>query len=267
MTYRTEDHTWAVCAYGDTPYLEECLRSLKAQKVPSGIMIVTSTPSETIRSLGERYGIPVHEHAKTGSIGGDWNAAYDLASTPLVTLAHQDDVYHPDYTGKLLEYVNRATDPILFFTDYYEIRGEKKAYANRNLRIKKIMLFPLRSRLLWKSRFVRRRILSLGSPICCPSVTYIRPRAGQTVFSTELKVSLDWDQWEKQSRKQGSFVYCPVPLMGHRVHGESETTRMIASHAREKEDLMMFRRFWPESVAGWLVRRYAKSEDQNQVGS
>ena len=38
-------HVFAVCAYKDSPYLEQCIRSLKAQTVPSHIIICTSTPS------------------------------------------------------------------------------------------------------------------------------------------------------------------------------------------------------------------------------
>ena len=38
-------HTFAICAYKDSPYLEACIRSLKSQTVPSEIICTTSTPS------------------------------------------------------------------------------------------------------------------------------------------------------------------------------------------------------------------------------
>ena len=38
-------HTFAVCAYGESPYLEECVQSLLAQKVRTRILIATSTPN------------------------------------------------------------------------------------------------------------------------------------------------------------------------------------------------------------------------------
>ena len=44
-------HVFAVCAYKDSPYLEQCIRSLKAQTVPSHIIICTSTPSSYIDRL------------------------------------------------------------------------------------------------------------------------------------------------------------------------------------------------------------------------
>ena len=264
MSFSPKDHTWAVCAYGESPYLEECIRSLKAQTTQSRILLSTSTPSEYIDGIAKKYGIPVFSHEGSG-IGRDWNAAYDLAETKLVTIAHQDDLYEPGYTEEMLKEINRSRDPILFFTDYEELRDRERVHGNRNLKIKRVMLTPLKGRALRNSRFVRRRILSMGCPICCPSVTYVKEKTGTAIFSTTLKVDLDWDQWEKQSRKKGAFVYSPKVLTLHRVHGESETTRTIEDHTRSREDLEMFRRFWPAGIAGWLEGKYSKSEESNGI--
>ncbi len=263
MSFSPKDHTWALCAYGESPYLEECILSLKAQTKESRIIISTSTPGAYIDGIAAKYGIPVYSH-EGGGIGRDWNAAYDLAETALVTIAHQDDLYEPGYTEEMLKEVNRSREPILFFSDYDELRvNTERVHDNKNLKIKRVMLTPLKGRMFRNSRMVRRRILSIGSAICCPSVTYVKAKTGDTIFSTEMKVSLDWDQWEKQSRKKGAFVYSPKVLMLHRVHEGSETTRLIADHTRSQEDLEMFRRFWPEGIAKWLAARYAKSEESN----
>lgn len=265
MSYRPEDHTFVVCAYRESPYLEECLRSLAGQRVRTRLLIATATPSPFLEAAGQRYGISVAVRQGAPGIGADWNFAMGAADTPLVTLAHQDDLYEPGYTEAMLADLNRAQDPILWFCDYAEQRNGERVTRNRNLGIKRAMLLPLRSRQLWNNRFVRRRILSLGSPICCPAVTYVRERVGSDPFSTNLLVSLDWDQWEKLSRRKGAFCYRPEALMQHRVHAESATTAMIADHRRSEEDLMMFRRFWPEGIARMLQRKYARGEDQNQL--
>jgi len=263
MIFSPKDHTWALCAYGKSPYLEECIRSLQAQAEPSRIILCTGTPSAWLEEIAGKYSLSLFVHEGGQGIGADWNAAYDQAETPLVTIAHQDDLYEPEYTREMLKELNRSKDPILFFSDYEELRNAKRIHDNRNLTIKRLLLWPLKGRLFRNNRFVRRRILSFGSPICCPSVTYVKAQTGDTIFSTEMKVSLDWDQWEKQSRKHGAFVYCPKVLMLHRVHEASETTKLIGDHTRTKEDREMFRRFWPEPVAGIIARRYAESEKSN----
>ena len=264
--YGTNDHTWALCAYGESPYLEECIQSLRAQTAQSRIILSTATPSEYIDRIAEKYQIPVYTHEGSG-IGRDWNFAYDLAETQLVTIAHQDDRYEPGYTEEMLKEVNRSRDPILFFTNHDELRDGERVHVNRNLKIKRLMLSPLRIRALRNSRFVRRRILSMGCPIICPSVTYVKEKTGETIFSTTLKADLDWDQWDLQSRKKGAFVYSPKILTMHRVHRESETTRMIGNNTRSREDLEMFRRFWPEKIAGWLAGKYEKSLESNELNS
>lgn len=84
-------HTFAVCAYRDSPYLEACIRSLKGQSVPTDIILCTSTPSPYIMDMADKYGIPVHVREGKSSIMDDWNFAYHMADSSLVTIAHQDD--------------------------------------------------------------------------------------------------------------------------------------------------------------------------------
>lgn len=265
MKYTPEDHTFALCVYGDSPYLEECIRSLKEQTVKSRILIATSTPSDYIRNLAEQYDINMYINPEQKGIGADWNFACQCAGTRLVTIAHQDDLYEPGYTQEMLRHMNEANKPIIWFCDYMELRNGEKVQSNKNLRIKRLMLWPLRWRLFQNSIFVRRRILSFGSPICCPAVTYVKRWIEEIPFSSTMRVSLDWDEWERLSKKRGTFSYCTDSLMCHRVHEESETTKLIASNIREKEDLEMFNRFWPKRIANWLEKKYAVSEDSNQV--
>ena len=263
--YKAEDHTFALCAYGKSRYLEDCIVSLKNQTVQSNILISTSTPSEYIQQLAEKHRIPVFINEGEKGIGADWNYAYRCAATGLVTIAHQDDIYEPEYTQQMLAQINQEKDPILWFCDYCELRNGEKVYANKNLKIKRVMLFPLRGKLFRNSDFVRRRILSIGNAICCPSVTHVKKKTGQDICSLTMKVSLDGDPWDRQSKKNGAFLYCAKPLMCHRIHEESATTALIASKTRREEDLEMFRRFWPDGVAKRIAKYYSASENSNSA--
>lgn len=260
------NHTWVLCAYGESPYLEECIRSLLSQTVHSKILIATSTPNEMIRQAAKWYQLPLHVNAGEGGITQDWNFALSCAGTRYVTIAHQDDVYESTYLERALAGLGGARHPLLFFSDYYEIRDGKKVRSNRNLRIKRVMLFPFRSRLLQNSVFTRRRVLSLGSPIDCPSVTYVMPNLPkEPLFDTSYRVAQDWEAWERISRMRGTFVFDPQLLMGHRIHKASTTTELIADQTRTKEELSIFRRFWPEKIAGWIEGRYRKGQESNRL--
>ena len=46
------NHTFAICAYKESPYLQECIDSLKSQTIKSNIIICTSTPCEYISDIG-----------------------------------------------------------------------------------------------------------------------------------------------------------------------------------------------------------------------
>ena len=265
MSYLAADHTYVLCAYKTSEYLEECVKSLLAQTAKSKILIATSTPNEHITTVAQKYNIPVYINEGEKGIGGDWNFAYGKADTPLITIAHQDDIYEPDYTKQMLDFINKSKNPILYFCGYAELRNGEKVYNNSILKIKKLMLSPLKIKSLWTSRFVRRRILSLGCPICCPAVSFVRERVGDSPFTNDYLSDIDWQQWELQSRKKGSFVYNPQPLMCHRIHEDSATTEIIGDSKRSKEDFDMFCKFWPRPVAKIIVKFYSNSEKSNNI--
>lgn len=263
--YTNKDHTFAICAYKDSPYLETCIKSLKNQTVESKIIMITSTPSDYISELANRYNIELFiNHGKAG-ISGDWNFAYYNSETALVTIAHQDDIYEEEYTYNVISEANKSRKPIIIFSDYGELREGIKVYKNKLLNVKKLMLLPLRPRFLHNSRFIRRRILSFGSPICCPSVTYVKSSLPKQLFEAGFQSDVDWQAWEKFSKIKGAFVYIHKPLMLHRIHKDSETTRIISDNNRTKEDLMMYKKFWPDFIARILEHFYNKGEDSNSL--
>jgi len=265
LPFTQQEHTFAICAYKESKYLEECIRSVKNQKVKSRIIMVSSTPNDYIRELADKYDIPLYIRDGKSDIARDWNFAYSHANTELVTITHQDDVYCENYLDDVLYQINKAKQPLIVFGDYGEIRDRKIVTDNKLLIIKKCMLMPLRIKALWTSRFVRRRILSLGSAICCPSVTFVKKNLPEIVFETGYLSDLDWQAWEKISRLKGSFVYCNSVIMLHRIHQESATTQIIADSNRTKEDYDMYCKFWPKWIAKILIKFYAKSQNSNTI--
>ena len=261
--YTKSDHTFVVCAYKESPYLEECLQSITSQEVQSNVLISTSTPNDYICALAQKYDVPLFENGSAPGIGSDWNAAISHATTPLVTIAHQDDTYDASYVRCMLELVNKAQTPLIYFTNYGEIRNGMKVDKNQLLNVKRKMLAPLKDGKKMGSKFVRRRILSFGSAICCPSVTMCIPNIDHPVFLTDMKCNLDWQAWERASRLEGDFLYDSRILMHHRIHEESETTNLIHDNTRSREDLEMYKKFWPAPFAHALCKVYSISQNSN----
>ncbi len=266
MTYEAKDHTFVVCAYKESPYLEKCIKSLIKQNVKSNIIMTTSTPSQYIEELAHRYSIQLFINPDKPGIATDWNFALSKVTTALATIAHQDDIYDEDYLELILKALNKANNPILAHTAYYELRNGKRVYSNKLLRIKKLMLMPLIPTFTWNNKFLRRRSLSLGCAICCPSVTYVKERLFPEPFETGCKADLDWQAWEKYSKLKGAFCYVTKPVMGHRVHEESETSNVIGEGGgRTAEDYEMYRKFWPKCIADILIKFYAKGQKSNSL--
>lgn len=259
------DHTFVICAYGECEYLEQCVISLRKQTVKSIVKMITSTPNDRIRSMAERFDIPMIINEGEKGITQDWNFALKQVRTKYATIAHQDDIYEPEYAQILYDKMETAKKPIIGFTDYSELCDDTQRVDSKLIRIKKILLFPLKSRRLQKVRWIRRRSLSFGCAICCPSVMYCLDNIHQPVFNNHFACCEDWEAWEKLSKVKGSFVYVPKPLMSHRIHRDSVTTKTVSGSGRAKEDYEMFRRFWPEKIACLLEKKYARAEEFNKV--
>ena len=263
--FHAEDHTFAICAYGESPFLEECIQSVIGQSVKSNCLIATSTPNAHIRALAEKYDIPLKVNTGEPSISHDWNCAIAHCDTALVTLAHQDDTYAENYAEAMLEAMNASAKPLIFFSDYGELRGGEVEDDNNLLRTKRRLLKPIPSTGLASSTSQKRRIISLGSAICCPSVTFNVPELPNPPFLSNMKCDLDWEAWERFSRLEGDFVYSRKILMHHRIHEGSETTASIKDDSRMREDLTMLSKFWPKPVAHLIYKVYSSSQKSNNL--
>ena len=263
--FSKEDHTFVVCAYGESPYLEECVRSVLKQSMKTRVIISTSTPNRHIEDVANKYNLLVFVNDGEKGIAGDWNFAVMCAKTDLVTLAHQDDVYSKYYSKYMLDYINDAKEPLIGFTDYYELRDGYTTKKNLLLNIKRCMLMPLTIKKMWMNQWIRRRILSFGSAICCPSVTLVKSNLKLPVFKNNMKSNIDWQAWEEISRKEGSFVYVDRPLVKHRIHERSTTSELLEVDGRKQEDIFMFLKFWPDWIATVIQKIYSINEKSNKL--
>jgi len=260
------NHSFAIMVYGDSPYLTECLNSLKKQTIESYIYISTSTPSSYINEIAKKYGIDVFVTEKGNGIGYDWNFSLAQAKTKYVTLAHQDDVYMPKYAESCLNASEKFKDSLICFTGYSEIYDNKDRKGTLLLNTKRLMLWffmPFKKNI--RSTFFKKRALSFGNPISAPGVMYNLENLKDFKFSNEYSINLDWEAWLRMSKMNGRFVYVPKTLFKHRIHAESATTLGIKANARQVEDLKMFKYFWPDLLAKLFVKLYSRSYKSNEI--
>ena len=273
MTKTKPDHTFVVLAYGQSPYLEGCLESLKKQTELGKVLIATSTPNQLIDKLSKKYGWELRINKEAKGIASDWNFALRQAKTKYTTLAHQDDIYFPEYLELMWEAAEKAQDSLLIFSDYEELVHDSNN-AEPLVRNKSLNLTV--KRWLVKSGFGRKQAISeikkknqllrFGSPIPCPAVMYnMKSIASNFKFSTAYKINMDWDAWQKLADAKGEFVQVNKILMQHRIHLDSATSNGIADNSRQKEDREMFARFWPKPLTFLISKLYSLSYASNEI--
>lgn len=256
------DHTFAVCAYGESPFLETCVRSLLSQTVPSEVILCTSTPNAHIRQIAKKYGLPLFERDGESGIGRDWNFAYSCADSTFVTLAHQDDVYGRHYGEQLRKAVKRWPDLSLYMTASVTVKNREPLKKNgMTENIKCLLRLPLRFRFIADRYMVKRAAVCLGNPVICPSVTYRKESAGERPFAEDKKFILDWLFLWENAAVPGRWVMEERPLMLYRVHDGAATADCIRDSSREREETEMFSRIWPAPLVRFIMHFYRRAYD------
>jgi len=252
------DHTFSIPVYRTAPKLAALIESLRAQTgARSEILLTSSTPSAELDTFAKHHALPLRINAHRIDIAADWNFALTAAQTPFVTVGHQDDLFAPAYVVQLVSSLRRHPEALLAFCDYSEHTFLGERPTNMNLRIKR----ALRRRAFGARECITEirdkvRLLSLGNPICCPSVMFNRSILADFRFPSGFQTNLDWKAWLELARRPGGFVYVRERLVSKGVHVDSETTATIANRAREREDRALFGSLWPRPVAAALSTLY-----------
>lgn len=259
--FKGQDVTVAICAYKECPYLEESIKAIVSQTVKPNILISTSTPNKYIQNLADRYGIEVRINNDGGQIK-DYNFAMRQCKTSLGMLAHQDDLLDKKYVERCLQELNKAKKPIIVCTNYLEMHNDVvDTKPSVMIRIKRILIWPIKYNWLRSTIFGKRLCMLAGNPITHPSVMCVMSEMPRTCFREKYKSSMDWDLWERLSRKKGDFIYINDVLLYHRMNDDNQTAKLLkTTSARYDDEYEILCRFWPKPVAKFIMRFYSKSE-------
>ena len=232
-------HTFAICAYKDSPYLDACIHSLKRQSVKSKIILCTSTPSPFLEAMAKIHDIPLYVRDGKSDI--------------------QDDCYHRDYAAWVQRCWERYPDTTVFTTDCAILKGEELQRPGMIQFIKMLLRLPLRLHGLADRTFVKKAALVFGNPIICPSCTYDKEALGTPLFDSPYKFALDWDTMWKLAARPGRFICVERPLIRYRIHDGATTKACIQDHRRGADETAMYEKIWPKPVVKVLMHFYRKA--------
>lgn len=258
--FTSKDITLVVCAYKECAYLKDSIQSIKEQTEIPQILISTSTPNAYIQKIADEFNIKVCINPHGGQVK-DYNFAMKQGNTPLVMLMHQDELLHPSFVEKVLNELNYTKDPIIAFTNYIEMHDDiidKK--PSTMVLIKRIMLWPMKIKMLARHGFNKRLIQLLGNPIAHPTVVCVRKKMPDICFCEEYRASMDWDLWERLSREKGSFAYVSDVLLFHRMNEDNQTSKLFkTTNSRYEEETEIFNRLWPKWIVKIIMFFYSKT--------
>ena len=256
-------HCFAISAYGESPYLETCIKALKAQSVQTDIIVCTSTPNELIKNLAADYALPLYIRNGKSSLKDDWNFAAETAhmirGAELVTIAHQDDIYHREYAAELLKAAEDYPDMSVFCTRYRTIDKDGRELKTRAESVKRILRLPLKLRTFAGAKFIKRLPLIFGNGIGCPTCSYNIRLTGLPIFNNDYHFVIDWETLLRLTERAGRFICCEKVLLDYRVHPEAETKKNIEDHNREHEETAVFSTIWKEPMVRLLMHFYKKA--------
>jgi cellulose synthase/poly-beta-1,6-N-acetylglucosamine synthase-like glycosyltransferase len=250
------DHVFVVPAYKESPFLRSCLVSLRAQTMASRIIVTTSTPCAYIDRLANEFDVLVVVNPVRRGIGADWNFGLAQTACRFLTLAHQDDVYAPDFLKQSLDLFARHPRATLTFTNYQEISDAGAARKSKVSVVKDALLgiFAGRCELIRGRR--GRMLLSFGNPISCSSITFDREKLGTFRFHEDLGSNLDWFAWLSLIERGDCFAYDRERLVSRRYNDLTETNLAIRDGRRRSEDELILSRLWPWPVSRLIARAY-----------
>lgn len=245
MSILNREHTFVIMAYKESEYLESCIQSVLKQKEPTLAHITTSTPNAFINNLAAKYGLQVHVNNNGGSIGKDWNFGLRSATTPYVTLVHQDDLYHENFAAECLAAARHYEQhkPLMVFNRSFTYAGDKEVKLPYKNMLRWLLIFPFHFRSGITSPFWKKMALRFSNSISCPGVFYVKKNLGDFGFNETDKYILDWRAWYEMAERPGAMVYVDKVLHTHREH-EASTTSVTQLATLQHEEMELLEHIW-----------------------
>ncbi len=246
------DHTFAVCAYKECSFLEDCVRSVVEQDEKTNVIICTPTPNDFIKTIADKYNLPLFVNPDSNAdMQGSWNFAMQSAGTKYVTICHQDDYYAPEYYSTIKKYF--SNDLLYLHTNYKnaftDASGNSTIATSKNIRFKRMIHFFFANRWQQNKVFFKKWDVRFGNSVCCPTCTYNKENLTLPIFISNYRHAIDWDLYIKLASQQGRVAYVKKPIAYKRIHLDAQTQADVTSGVRAKEDIAMYSKLWPKSFA------------------
>lgn len=208
--------TVCVPTYNRRPLLKTCLASILNQSVADYEVIVadncsTDGTADIVRSFTDSR-LRYHRHDSNIGPFGNMNWLIEAAGGDYVCIAHDDDVYAPEFLQRESEMLDRYPNVGMVHCAVHEVDID-------GTRRQVVRAYPTTRVLPGRDEFVR---YLQGHNVCCSSVMARRAMFRENPFDPRF-LSADFLMWMKFALR-ADVAYIAEPLLDMRVHGDTVTS-------------------------------------------
>jgi glycosyltransferase involved in cell wall biosynthesis len=231
--------TVAVPVYNGARFLARTLQSLLGQEYDDfQVIVVDDCSSDDSVGIARALGVTVIQNETRRGLAGNWNSALTRTTSPLVVLAHQDDVYARSFLATTARLLNEYPRAFAAHTRAQYVDAEGNPVESAASRYKD-GFWPQPEP---AEREPRDEVLVLqrGNYVICPAVM-LRMAAVRDIglFNEQYRFVPDWEYWLRGLLRGHTLVGTHARLIDWRRHEGTATRAEEGTFRRYDEELAL----------------------------
>lgn len=240
-------------------YLKRAVQSVLSQnssewelKLVDGSTEPSNEIKEWVKSLNNKK-IQYVQNTQDKSMAGNWNYAYNSASTELVTLLHDDDMLSPEYVKKMLVFSKENPNSSAYFCNVNTVNEQDMSTLTLADYIKRFIQ-PKGKQIHLKGDEGLSQLLK-GCFIFCPTMCYQKSKLPQLPFDKKWKMVTDLDFYINTLKEGGTLTGHNDKLYLYRRHSNNQTSKLTQSLVRFEEEICFYSKTASDIHHSWVLTK------------
>jgi glycosyltransferase involved in cell wall biosynthesis len=223
--------------YNGARHLREAIASLLQQR--ARVVCVDDGSTDDSVVIARACGVEVVPSSQHLGLAGNWNRCLELVTTELFVLAHQDDVYEPDYAATMLPLIDAHPRAFIAHCKTVSIDGEGRTVSTPAAAYKE-SLWP-REAPYEHDAAAELAPLARGNFIVAPSVIFRTAAVRRIGPFSPLQFVTDWEYWFRGLLAGYTIAGTHKRLLRFRRHEGTATRATERTMDRYREEIALQR--------------------------
>lgn len=221
--------------YNGARFLREALTSILGQTHRDvTLLCLDDASSDDSAAIAASLGVRVLRNEQRLGLAANWNRALDLCESEFLVIAHQDDVYAPQFLERMIGVLDRHPNAFAAHCKSLAIDEHGHEIADPAARFKE-SFWPRGEHECETQLAALRR----GNFVIAPSVMLRMP--ARLRFDERYQFVTDWDYWLRGLLAGAPLIGLNERLVSFRRHPETATLASERTMRRYEEELELLR--------------------------